>query len=232
MGPLTGTDRHVYRMVESGHLKNADLTFRVRTAVLSGEEYDWSRNNRFWDVEVIQPALAFRGIPKAIFSTGNSQGYPRGDLLKKTPGMETFSTLSATNMPAGVMQVWFRTTGGASLRNRMLLLPSYASVSLGADAAGRGLVRLERWRAATITFARSQEGLELDCRCQGDSLEIALKALPGHIPPATVDLWVHWKENPQPAQIRVPFPQKGARLFNADGQEILPRRQICAAFPE
>jgi hypothetical protein len=73
-------------------------------------------------VEVIQPALAFRGIPKAIFSTGNSQGYPRGDLLKKTPGMETFSTLSATNMPAGVMQVWFRTTGGASLRNRMLLL--------------------------------------------------------------------------------------------------------------
>jgi hypothetical protein len=43
-----------------------------------------------------------------------------------------------------------------------------------------------------------------------------------------VDLGVHWKENPQPAQIRVPFPQKGARLFNADGQEILPRRQICA----
>lgn len=228
MGPLTGTDRHVYRMVESGHLKNADLTFRVRTAVLSGEEYDWSRNNRFWDVEVIQPALAFHGIPKAIFSTGNSQGYPRGDLLKKTPGMETFSTLSATDMPAGVMQVWFRTTGGASLRNRMLLLPSDASVSLGTDAAGRGLVRLERWCTASVTFARSQEGLELDCRCQGDSLEIALKALPGHIPPATVDLWVHWKENPQPAQIRVPFPQKGARLFNADGQEILPRRQICA----
>ena len=227
VGALSDTGRHVYRMVESGHLKNSDLTLQVRTAVLNEEEYDWSRNNRFWDVEMLQPALAFRGIPKAIFSTGSSQ-LPRGDLLKKTPGMETFSTLSSSNMPTGVVQVWFKATGGASLRNRMLLLPSDASVSLGTDAAGRGLVRLERWCAASVTFARSQEGLELDCRCQGDSLDVALTALPGHLPPATVDLWVHWKGNPQPAQIRVPFPQKGARLFTADGQEILPRRQICA----
>ncbi len=226
VGPLSGTDRHVYRMVESGQLRNGDLVFLLQTAILSGEEYDWSRNNRFWDVEMIQPALAFRGLPKAVISTERTR-IPRGELLGKTPGMEKFSSLSSSNMPAGIAQVWFKASGGASLRNRILLLPSDASVNLGTDAEGNGFICLDRWHAASATFARSQEGLDIDCRCQGDRLELALRALPGHVPPATVDLWVHWQGNPHPAQIRVPFPQKGARLFNADGQEILPKKQIC-----
>lgn len=226
VGSLSDTDRHVYRMMESGYLRNADHTFQVRTAVLNGEEYDWSQNNRFWDVEMIQPVLAFRSLPKAIFATSSSQ-LPRGDLLKKIPGMKTFSTLSASSMPTGVVQVWFKAASGASLSNRMLLLPPEASVSLETDAEGQGLIQLKQWHASSATFVRSQEGLKLDCHRQGDSLELALKALPGHLPPATVDLRVYWNGNPLPAQIRVPFPQKGVRLFNADGQEILPQNQIC-----
>ncbi len=230
VGLLSGTDRHVYRMTASGQLRNGDLTFQVRTAVLSGEAYDWNMSNRFWDVEMVQPALAFRGLPKAVLFTDSTQKAARGELLQKAPDIDTFSALSASSMLPGVVQVWFKATGGASLRNRMLLLPDEASVTLGTDADGMGIIRLEQWRAADVTLDPAQDGLELNCRSQGDALELALTSLPGHLPPATVDLWVHWKGHPVSARIRVPFPQKGARLFNADRQEVPPEKQICASL--
>ena len=228
IGSLLGTNRHVYRMTKPSRLKKDDLDFSIRTSELIGEEYDWSRDNRFWDVEMLQPALAFRGIPKAVVSTGGTKKIPHGKMLKKTAGMEKFAPFSASNAPVGVTQVWFKANDGASLRSRMLLLPMKASISLSTDAEGNGLLRLENWNAEAATFDQPQAGLELACRPLGNSLELAFKTLPGRVPPATVDLRVSWKNNPQSARIRVPFPQTGARLFNAEGQEILSNKQICA----
>ena len=192
------------------------------------EEYDWSRDNRFWDVEMLQPSLAFRGLPKAVVSTGGTKKIPHGKMLQKTAGMEDFALFSSSNAPVGVTQVWFKGDNGASLRSRMLLLPMKASINLSTDAEGNGRLCLENWNAETAIFDQPQTGLELACRPQGDSLELAFKTLPGHVPPATVDIRVSWRNSPQSARIRVPFPQTGARLFNAEGQEILSNRQICA----
>ena len=228
MGPLAGTERHVWRMTKSGRLTKDDLAFQIRTASPVEESCDWSRENRFWDVEMIRPALAFRGLPRVVATLGGAKKSPHGRMLMKTAAMTTFSPPAVSGTPAGVAQVWFRAGGGASLRSRMLILPPKASVEMSADAEGNGILRLTGWRAEKAVFARPQEGLELVCRPSGDDLEIEFRALPDHVPPATVELLVLWKDSPQSAHIRVPFPQKGARLFNAREQEILPDRQICA----
>ncbi len=111
----------------------------------------------------------------------------------------------------------------------MLLLPAKASVSLSTNEEGKDCLNLEGWWcAAAASLAESQKGLELACRPLRDSLELTFKTRPGHVPPVTVDLQVYWKIAPSPACIRVPFPQTGARLFNAEGQEILSNEQICA----
>ena len=228
MGPLAGTDRHVWRMTESGRLTKDDLVFSVRTASVVEENCDWSHKNRFWDVEMIRPALAFRGLPQVVSSMGDARKSPRGRMLMKTAAMTTFSPPAASGFPAGVAQVWFRMAGGTSLRSRMLLLPPKASVDMSVDEEGNGILRLTGWRAEKVIFARPQEGLELVCSPSGEDMEIEFRALPDHVPPATVELLVIWKDSPQQAHIRVPFPQKGARLFNAEEQEILQERQICA----
>ena len=227
-GPLQDTNRHVYRMTKSGHLRKGELAFFVRTSSLNGEECDWSLDNRFWDVEMLQPSLAFRGLPQPVVSTGETRKSPRGELLGKTSGMEKFAPLSTSNAATGITQVWFKSAGGASLRSRMLLLPAKASVSLSTNEEGKDCLNLEGWCAAAASLAESQKGLELACRPLRDSLELTFKTRPGHVPPVTVDLQVYWKDSTQPACIRVPFPQTGARLFNAEGQEILSNRQICA----
>lgn len=228
MGPLAGTDRHVWRMTESGRLTKDDLVFSVRTASVVEENCDWSHKNRFWDVEMIRPALAFRGLPQVVSSMGDARKSPRGRMLMKTAAMTTFSPPAASGFPAGVAQVWFRMAGGTSLRSHMLLLPPKASVDMSADEEGNGILRLTGWRAENAALVRPQEGLDFVCRPSGEDLEIEFRALPDHVPPATVELLVIWKDSPQQAHIRVPFPQKGARLFNAEEQEILPDRQICA----
>ena len=177
-------------MTHSGRLKKDNLEFPIRTSELFSEEYDWSRDNRFWDVEVLHPSLAFRGIPKVVASLCGMKKISHGKILQKTAGMEDFIPLSSSNTPVGVAQVWFKANSGASLRSRMLLLPMKASISLSADEEGNGLLCLENWSAETATFDQPQPGLDLVCRPQGDSLELAFKTLPGHVPPATVDLRV------------------------------------------
>lgn len=82
---------------------------------------------------------------------------------------------------------------------------------------GNGLLRLENWNAEAGYLRPAAGRTGTACRPLGNSLELAFKTLPGRVPPATVDLRVSWKNNPQSARIRVPFPQTGARLFNAEG---------------
>ncbi|MBO4793124.1 MAG: STY4851/ECs_5259 family protein [Deltaproteobacteria bacterium] len=227
-GLLQNSDRRVYRMTKSGRLKKDDFVVSVRTSSLRGEEYDWSRDNRFWDVEMLQPSLAFCGSPHAIYSMDDTIRTPHGEILWKTQGMESYRPLPPSCTTAGTAQVWFKASSGASLRSRMLILPAEASVSLTAESNGHGRICLEHWNATYATFTQPQENIELVCHIRGDSLELTLKTLPECIPPASVELSVYWKENPQPARIRVPFPLKGARMFNAEEQEILPGIQICA----
>lgn len=227
IGRLSDINRHVYRMTKSGHIKKGDLIFYIRTSELMGDECDWNRDNRFWDVEMLQPSLAFRGLPKPIVSTGGTKKNLHGEILQKTVGMENFVPLSTTSAAVGVTQVWFKSRNGASLRSHMLLLPERASIKISSDKKGNGILRLEGWEAETAYLSEEQSGLELDCCAHGNSLELAFKSLPNHTPPATVDICVSWRNNLQPARIRVPFPQIGARLFNAEGQEIHSNRQIC-----
>ena len=91
-GPLPGTNRNVFRMVTSGRLTKGSLAFSVRVSSLSEDaSCDWSRDNRFWGVEMLQPSLAFCGKPKVILSIQDTKKTPRGEMLWKTPMMENFS---------------------------------------------------------------------------------------------------------------------------------------------
>lgn len=228
-GPLPGTNRNVFRMVTSGRLTKGNLAFSVRVSSLSEDaSCDWSRDNRFWGVEMLQPSLAFCGKPKVILSMQDTKKTPRGEMLWKTPMMENFSPLSPSATPIGIVQVWFKASSGSSLRSRMLLLPAEASVRLSAREDGSGLVSLEHWQASRASLASQEQEVELECHTNGDNLDLVLKALPGRIPPATVELYVCWQDNPHHARIRVPFPRKGAYIFTADEQEIPPGRRFCA----
>lgn len=227
VGTLRGMDRRIIRMAKSGKLKKGPLEFSVGTASINREEYSWSRENRFLGVETINPVLAFRGFPRPVFDTENKLSSPHGQILWKTSVMESFSDSTPEISPAGVFNVWFKTISGASIRNHMLILPKNATVSFIDCSENGGQIRFEHWRAVQITLCENQEGIKIQSSMDEDCLKLDLKILSGYMPPATVDLMVHWRENMTSARIRVPFPHKGARLFDPSGQEISSGRQIC-----
>lgn len=103
-------------MTKPSRLKKDDLDFSIRTSELIGEEYDWSRDNRFWDVEMLQPALAFRGIPKAVVSTGGTKKIPHGKMLKKQLGWK--------NLPRFLPQM--RLSVSLRYGSRRTTAPAYA----------------------------------------------------------------------------------------------------------
>lgn len=225
-GSLPELGRELFLIEDRGILKKGELAFTVKARDMRSEAYDWSGSNRFLAFESISPSFAYRGLPRPVTGENVKLKQIPGELLWQSQAGKEFLPCQDSSDLVGVYNIWFRAESGANLRNRMLLLPENAELSLSAGEAGKASIRLKNWCAATAALASGQSSISLRCEADDDDLMLELEA--EDLPPTTVDLDVYWKDSPRPARIRLPFPQKSARLFIGD-REIAREQTLCAS---
>lgn len=230
LGALKGTSRTVWKITQNSILEKDGLSFKVRLGCAQEtESLGWDRMGRIWTPEIISPSLAFQGLPDVLLQAGDRSCRCNGKLLWKREGMENYVPLERSTMRPGPANVWFRAASGASLRSRMLLLPKNASFTLEPSRSDGGYVHLKGWQIAEARLIPGQSDISLKSSRYGEDLTLDLELAPGALPPEYTELELHWAGCTQPARIRFPFPQKGARIFDAEGKHIEKGNNLCVS---
>lgn len=230
IGCLTGHDRVIWKFRGSVRLDDAaEHHFRVRSgqAGIVEEHLEW-RGARIWDI-FDRPAMGFRGIPKLYRISENGLANPvQGAISWRVPSGQT--TLVPTGLVGPVDAVW-PAEGETKWRARLALLPDQASFHIEpGDRPLYGQVRFVGWGIVGVEV----EGEEMSSttRIQGDDCHVQMEYLGAGSPPEWCDLNVAWRGNPNNARLRVPFPAKGVRSFDAKRRQIsdgalIPADEIC-----
>jgi len=190
--------------------------FRIRCghAASADEHLEW-RGARIWET-FIRPELAFRGIPKLY--RVSEEGLARtveGPIGWRLPGGR--STLTPTGLLGPTEALW-PAGGDTRWRSRLVLLPEQAELSIEpGDTPSQGGLRFSNWgllsvqvRNADVVSKIVHEGSDLVVQVEYAGLK----------PPEWCDLELTWRGNPNSAQVRLPFPARGVRAFDANGRQI------------
>ena len=228
VGPLQGMKRRVYRLTKNCQITKNIISYGLRLATISQVEWSWSSENRFWDVEAISPTLVYRGLPRALPFGYEVRSRTAQELSWHQQGSNKVLSLASSTTAIGVGTLWFTDSAtGNSLRNRMVLLPPNASLFQSANNDGTAIIELRRWQASSVAITPEYDYINCVCSRDADSLTLRLAMPSEHIPPEFIELFVYWDNTPVPAHIRLPFPQKGAHLYAADGHELSDGSLIC-----
>ena len=209
-------DRKVFRVRGTACFSFNDLVCRIRTgrADAKPESYEW-RGQRLWG-EFTSPSMAFLGTPK-LFKIEDNGGAQQ---MTGAPGWRPLKTrgyLGAS--PAGPLEMWYPATGDVKFRSRMVILPANAITTMDFTDARSGQIRLEHWGALKAVLVTS--GVTAVVTCNTNNLSIGLKVASSDSVPEWVELDVYWPQTPVPARVRLPYPARGARAFDAKGRELL-----------
>ena len=192
------------------------LQFRIRCghAASTDEHLEW-RGARIWET-FIRPELAFRGIPKLYrISEDGLARTVEGSISWRLPGGQ--STLTPTGLMGPVEAVW-PAGGDMRWRSRLVLMPDQAELSIEpGDTPSQGRLRFSNWgllgaqvRTADVASKVVHEGNDLVVQ-----VEHACSR-----PTEWCDLELVWRGNPNIAQVRLPFPARGVRAFDATGRQL------------
>lgn len=227
-GQLDDVGRDVWRLRGTGVIRGADgQEFRVRSALLEEESSFFWKGRRLWDADVRPPAFLGLPVPVRRLSDGRMEEIRDAESRWRPSGASGFR--SDTSGARGVGVLWSRDprTDG-HMRGRMVVLPPDARVVLRADGGRSGKVSLEGWGADE---AAAVDAGAVICRMdrRGDSLDLDLEAHDGRPVPEHVEIRILWKDAPDAAILRIPFPACGARLFDAQEREIPNGGSLCLA---
>lgn len=213
---LESPNRRLYHIRGTVQAQNdAGISCRIRTGQAgAGEEsYEW-RGARLW-LDFKNPSMAFIGLPD-LYQVGQDGTSHKVD---GKPGWNAIGgTTPGEGAPLGPASVRYPATGEVKQRTRMVVLPKTASWSLTFRDTTSGEIRLENWDA--VHARPIDPGLRLETRLDNNTLVLSLAANPETRPPEWVEVEVYWRHTTSPVQIRLPFPAKGARAFDANGQEL------------
>jgi hypothetical protein len=209
--------KHLYRI--RGTVRFSDSqgeSYRVRTGrTTSGQEnYTWI-GQRSWE-EFNRPRMAFLGMPQLYRM--NEEGVIQlvdGKCGWRPLGGGVFD--SGSNI-FGPIEVRYPAVGEVKYRTRMTILPPNASFRLEFNDAGSGHIHLENWRVIDAQVLNSNTRWETSHA--GNRFTVSLHVKTGERAPEWVDLNAYWRDTPTPARLRLPYPAKGARVYDADGHEL------------
>ena len=212
-GAMPPFERRIFRRCENAHFSNGELSCHIRIghADAREESYEW-RGKRLWQLAV-SPAMAFLGQP-GLYSIDEDGG------MHIAPGDANWHPLGAKShslvTPLGPTEMWHSTKGEVNGRVRMLVLPPAAQMRLEPSDATSGCIRLVEWGAINLridhpNITHTQQRI-------GNDLVASLQVLDQQSIPEWLIAEVHWPHAPHPARVRLPFPVKGARIFNREGE--------------
>ncbi|MDI6749484.1 MAG: STY4851/ECs_5259 family protein [Rhodocyclaceae bacterium] len=224
LGSLPKFARSIYRIRGSVQVSdNNSLTCRIRTGQANAleESYEW-HGQRFW-LNFKKPGIAFKGFPQLYRVSDSTSQKVEGNLAWSVIGA---STEKATTPLVGPLQARYPATGEVKQRSRLVILPPNAALSIQAQDAKSGIIKLENWGAAS---ARTQtEGIRLDSRLYGADLHLELSVTSAERTPETLDTEIFWPHSTIPVRLTLPFPAKGVRAFDANEKEILSGSLLAA----
>ncbi|MDR1063831.1 MAG: STY4851/ECs_5259 family protein [Azoarcus sp.] len=223
-GHLNSFGRELFRIkgVVEAH-DGSGISCRIRTGQAGLEEnsYEW-RGQRVW-LDFQSPAMAFKGIPDLyqIKQDGTIQKVT-GDI-----GWNVTGAASATGMkPIGLGAIRYPDNGVVEQRARIVVLPEDAALSLASCDAASGDVRFDNWGATVVRVLT--DGIQHESRKEGDTLVLSLNVPQGKRTPERVEIELFWPQSTIPARLSLPFPGRGARVFDASGVELRSGRLLAA----
>lgn len=222
-GTLPQFARSIYRLRGSVQANEGNsLTCCIRTGQAGAleESYEW-HGQRFW-LDFKKPGIAFKGLPQLYRVSDSTSQKVEGN-----PGWSVIgATTHATAPLVGPLQARYPATGEVKQRSRLVILPPNAALSIQAQDAKSGVIKLENWGA---TSARTQtEGVRLDTKPHGADLHLALSVASAERTPETIDAEIFWPHSTTPVRLSLPFPANGVRAFDANEKEILSGSLLAA----
>jgi hypothetical protein len=174
------------------------------------------RGSRLWET-ILQPDRAFRGVPKLFHVSEHGleqavQG-PMGWRIQGSP-----ITTTPERLVGPVTAIW-PAQGESKWRSRIVLLPTQAALRIepGSDI-NNGSVRFLHWGIVAVHC--ETPGVSVNGTVDGDSLVAQFRYQGTDNPPEWAELTAIWKGYATEARLKVPFPTKGIRALDAEGNQL------------
>lgn len=224
VGVIPSLGRKIVRFSGIGKILAPDAVFRLKTASAESldEYYEWS-GRRLWDI-AINPQLIFMGKP-SLYSSRNGMRQDQisdRSIYFRHPGRDFLQGQAGV----GIVDAAYKKGDETVFTTKLCLLPDSARVVLQPENASTGFIKLENWGA--IAASPKTHGVEVASRSVDGTLVLHCRTQEGRAP-EWIDLELLWSSSTSKAQVRLPFPAKGARLFSSSGSEIMPGSLLCSS---
>lgn len=180
-------------------------TLRTGEAGAREESFSW-RGDRLW-LDFLRPAMAFRGRPQ-LYLTGDDGTTSIADGAAAWTPVTGYGP-ALTRYPAN---------GSIAHRSRLLVLPECADIKVVPTDARSGTLSFEHWGAVSAQV--QADGVKCAAHRSNDSLALQLSVEPGHRAPEHIEIELRWPHTTNSAKVRMPFPAKGVRFYDATGVEL------------
>lgn len=204
--------REIHRVRGALHIESPERErWRIRTAQADAKpaDYYWQGQRCWLDLE--RPAQGFFGRP-VLYEGG--QRIPEHELEWRPDHGSGYY---------GPATVSHRVQDEIRHRSRVLVLPEMARIEITPQNADQGDIHLHGWGLASVRLLDRTDVLHLHHEIQGadSTLHIGLQQGTDALnTPAEVRIELAWLGNPAPARLRLPFPGKGARAYDASGRRL------------
>lgn len=222
-GELSGIGRKVFRVRGAVEIQDEmGTTCRTRTgqAGATEESIEW-RGERVW-LDFLSPAMAFKGRPQVyrVDEEGQAQRLD-GSIGWSVPGARQ----PAGQNDNGPLSARYPSTGEVRHRCRFVALPNSATFKLIPVNPTEGGIQLIDWGASAAQVISEHIDGATENADGVLTLNVAIRT--GKRTPEQIDIQVFWPRVPVPVRLRVPFPARGARLFDDKGLERLSGDTLC-----
>ena len=195
----------------------AGATFRLRSGQASAEnDYLGWLGSRASDVSFLSPDLAFRGTPRLCHFTEQSPPNSVNSAVSWRMGPQR--ELSSVGIVGPVTAIW-PASGDVQWRSRIVLLgDAKPIVAEHGEDPNSGTLCFPDWKLASV-ISTTPDVLATN-EFHGATLLANFTHTGLGSPPEWCEAELLWRGNPKPARVRIPFPARGARCFDAKGRQL------------
>ncbi len=212
-GMLVNLERRLISVAGEANFTNpSGQQYRIRTnqaEATTKEYFEWV-GRRVWEAD----KLVFKGRPELRLI--------KEDGSVRTVNVEWLCDGSdewrRNISPTGPVEFRYIVNGEVWFRGRMVLLPMVANmIYIPGDNPDHATIRFDNW---CIVGARILTvGVSGHAEIDGTSLLLSLESTASY-PPEIIEIDLVWPNSTARTKVPVPFPARGGRLFDADGEDI------------